>query len=142
MNKQGWLEAFERALGAKDAEALRSLLATASRYGFDLGEQDRVLRACLRHEHAPALQRLLEQGWIPGREAVSAMALWVERAERASRHGHANASACLIRARLAFAALVQCSAPWDLGHMALGGGSSARDCIRAIWPQAFSAGAA
>lgn len=98
-----------------------------------------VLRLAIRMENLPVLDYLLRSGARPDGECAGAMALWVERADRARRHGKKGASAALLRARMALKLLEQYHAPWDEGIPGLGSGDSARIAINHILPGCLDA---
>ena len=125
---------FWRALEACDSRAVEALLEKGASPHWKRKDGLTPLRHALREENLALLGVLLQHGVALDAEAVGAMALWAERAERAQRHGKPDAAMRVGKAKLAIGLMDKHQAPWDLGIPSLGSGDSARVAINHVFP--------
>lgn len=133
---------FWQALEKGDSRAAEACLSRGANPNAKRPDGITPIRHALREENLALLGVLLRYGADLDAEAVGAVALWAERADRSSRHGHADALCKVGRAKMAISLMDRHHAPWDLGIPSLGSGDSARVAINHVFPGCLAEGSA
>lgn len=129
LQKQLW-----QALESGDSRAAEVCLSQGVSPNLKREDGLTPLRHALREENLALLGILLRYGVTLDAEAVGAVALWAERADRSLRHGHSDALCKIGRVKMAISLMDRHQAPWDLGIPSLGSGDSARVAINHVFP--------